>query len=77
MTTLSETSLAPDERTLLERYVEELHTRLGDHVHAVWLFGSRARGEPRSVHGTDWLTQRRAIRSFFVAELAAVESIVD
>jgi predicted nucleotidyltransferase len=48
MGTLSETSLAPDERALLNRYVEELRTRLGDHVHAVWLFGSRARGEPRS-----------------------------
>jgi predicted nucleotidyltransferase len=114
MTMLSETSLAPDERALLERYDEELRTRLGDHVHAVWLFGSRARGEPRSadsdvdvlvlvddaswdgrmlvrtilddagreldldalvwsfsvhVHGPDWLTQRRAIGSFFVAEL--------
>jgi predicted nucleotidyltransferase len=48
MSALSETSLAPDERALLERYVEELRIRLGDHVHAIWLFGSRARGEPRS-----------------------------
>jgi predicted nucleotidyltransferase len=48
MSTLSETSLAPDERALLERYVEKLHRHLGDRLHAVWLFGSRARGEPRS-----------------------------
>jgi predicted nucleotidyltransferase len=48
MIALSETSLASDERVLLERFVEELHTRLGDQVHAVWLFGSSARGESRS-----------------------------
>jgi predicted nucleotidyltransferase len=45
MTALAETSLSRDERALMERFVEELRTRLGGQVHAVWLFGSRARGE--------------------------------
>lgn len=48
MITLSEASLASDERVLLERFVEKLLTRLGDQVHAVWLFGSSARGESRA-----------------------------
>jgi len=45
MTALAETSLSGDERALVERFVEQLRARLGGQVHAVWLFGSRARGE--------------------------------
>ena len=48
MTALAETSLAADERALLERFVEELRARLEGELHAVWLFGSRARGEEPS-----------------------------
>jgi predicted nucleotidyltransferase len=48
MTALAETSLSADERALVERFVEELRVRLGESLHAVWLFGSRARGEPAS-----------------------------
>ena len=48
MPQLSETSLAADERALVERYVEELRARLGEGLQAVWLFGSRARGEEPS-----------------------------
>src|SRR5271170_2804639 len=48
MTALAEMSLSADERALIERFVEELHVRLGQHLHAVWLFGSRARGEQPS-----------------------------
>jgi|SRR5664279_1726280 predicted nucleotidyltransferase len=48
MTVLAETSLAADERMLIERFVHELRLRLKDELHAVWLFGSRARGESRS-----------------------------
>jgi predicted nucleotidyltransferase len=48
MAALAETSLRADERTLLDRFVEELHLRLGDELHGVWLFGSRARGEEPS-----------------------------
>jgi predicted nucleotidyltransferase len=48
MTALAETSLSADERALAERFAEELHVRLDAGVHAVWLFGSRARGEQRT-----------------------------
>ncbi len=45
MTSLAEASLSADEQALLERFVEKLGLRLGDGLRAVWLFGSRARGE--------------------------------
>lgn len=45
MSALAGTSLSAEERMLVERFVEELHLRLGGRLHAVWLFGSRARGE--------------------------------
>jgi predicted nucleotidyltransferase len=48
MTTIAQTSLSSDERMLVERFVEELRARLKDELHAVWLFGSRARGEQPS-----------------------------
>lgn len=48
MTALAETTLRADERALLDRFVEELHLRLGRELHGVWLFGSRARGEEPS-----------------------------
>ena len=115
VSTLAEASLIADERTLLERFVDELQERLGPALHAVWLFGSRARGEAPlreysdvdllvlvddatwdgqvavhaaldaaardrglealawsfSVHINTpaWLAQRRAVRSFFIAEV--------
>src|SRR5207248_8886117 len=50
MANLAATSLTADERALLERFAELLRARLGPALHAVWLFGSRARGEPAS-HG--------------------------
>jgi predicted nucleotidyltransferase len=48
MATLARTSLATDEQALIERFVQELRLRMNREIHAVWLFGSRARGEPRS-----------------------------
>ena len=45
MTPLTETSLSADERVLIERFVEQLRVRLEGQLYAVWLFGSRARGE--------------------------------
>lgn len=114
MRTLAEASLSTDEHALLARFVEELRGRLGDELHAVWLFGSRARGERSSeesdvdvlvlvddaswagkmvvhdvldaaapalgledltwsfsihVNTPAWLEQRRAIDSFFIAEV--------
>jgi predicted nucleotidyltransferase len=44
MTTLAQASLRTDERTLLTRFAAELSSE-GVESHAIWLFGSRARGE--------------------------------
>lgn len=46
MSRLAQASLSSGERALLERFADELQARFGDDLHAVWLFGSRARGEP-------------------------------
>lgn len=45
MPVLADASLTSDQRRVLERFVGELRARLGDDLAAVWLFGSRARGE--------------------------------
>jgi predicted nucleotidyltransferase len=52
MTALAEASLAADERALIERFAQKLRLDLKDQLHAVWLFGSRARGELHS-HESD------------------------
>lgn len=115
MTTVAETSLSEDERALLERFVAELRPTLGRELRAVWLFGSRARGDRPSGEASDvdvlviaddaswegklrvrrvldaaardlgldavawsvslhvntlgWLSDRRAVRSFFIGEV--------
>ncbi len=114
MSSLTATSLTADERALLERFATLLGARMGPSLYAVWLFGSRARGEPPShedsdvdllvlvdddsweggrqavhrafddaarelglerlwfsvhIHTPEWLEGRRAIRSFFIAEV--------
>lgn len=46
MPSLAAASLHARERRVLERFVELLRSELGDNLEAVWLFGSRARGEP-------------------------------
>lgn len=122
MPTLAETSLSADERTLLERFAEVAAAHLGEALHSIWLFGSRARGESPvhedsdvdllvlvddaswegkrrvykafdeaatelgleqlspwfSVHieTSTWLDGRRAIRSFFIAEVDRDKVIV-
>jgi predicted nucleotidyltransferase len=43
---LAPASLTPGERRVVERLVERLSEELGSDLHAIWLFGSRARGEP-------------------------------
>lgn len=43
---LESASLSDAERDALERFVELLGVRLGDDLRGVWLYGSRARGEP-------------------------------
>lgn len=45
MATLAETSLSPAEMRALERAVELVRGRFGERLVAVWLYGSRARGE--------------------------------
>jgi predicted nucleotidyltransferase len=42
---LADTSVAEDERLVVERLVELLRERLGGRLRSVWLYGSRARGE--------------------------------
>jgi predicted nucleotidyltransferase len=45
MTTLAQASLSTEERTLLTRFSSELYAEEELEPKAVWLFGSRARGE--------------------------------
>jgi predicted nucleotidyltransferase len=47
MASLDDTSLTPAERRVLERVVTLLEEELGADLRAIWLYGSRARGEPR------------------------------
>jgi predicted nucleotidyltransferase len=42
---LASASLSDKERRVVERLVEMLPKELGCDVHAIWLYGSRARGE--------------------------------
>lgn len=46
MATVARTSLTRAERKTLDRFVELLGEELQDSLRSVWLFGSRARGEP-------------------------------
>jgi predicted nucleotidyltransferase len=46
MRTLDQASLSPVERRVLTRLVPLLEEEFGDDLHGVWLYGSRARGEP-------------------------------
>lgn len=53
MRDLAHTSLSSEERALVERFGRLLRERLGDELCAVWLFGSRARGEPPGHEDSD------------------------
>jgi predicted nucleotidyltransferase len=46
MASLEHTSLTPAERRVVKRAVTLLEEELGADLRAVWLYGSRARGEP-------------------------------
>ncbi len=48
MSSIGAASLHTRERRVLEQFVELLREELGDDLEAVWLFGSRARGQPLS-----------------------------
>lgn len=43
---IEQTSLTPVERRAVERFARTLTEELGDELLSVWLYGSRARGEP-------------------------------
>ncbi|MGI8513065.1 MAG: nucleotidyltransferase domain-containing protein [Solirubrobacteraceae bacterium] len=78
---LDDASLSADERSLLERFVAELRLRLGPELFAVWLFGSRARGELDQEPDSDvdvlvlardasWEGRRRVLRALDAAAAA-------
>lgn len=46
MSSRIETSLTGEEQRVLDRFVALAEGRYGADLHGVWLFGSRARGEP-------------------------------
>jgi predicted nucleotidyltransferase len=46
VSSLEQASLSPGERRALARFVALLHDDYGESVRSVWLYGSRARGEP-------------------------------
>lgn len=46
MDRLAETSFEPHERRVLELLVRSLEQEFGPHLRGIWLYGSRARGEP-------------------------------
>ncbi len=46
MATLAEASLSETDRRVLDRFLADLREHLGEALDAVWLYGSRARGEP-------------------------------
>ena len=123
MPDLAATSLSDDERALLERFAALLRERLGTALQAVWLYGSRARGEEPShgdsdvdllvlvendsgeakttvykilyeaarevdlesvapwfavhIHTPEWLNGRRAIKSFFIAEVDRDKVVIE
>ena len=53
MSALAQTSLSADERRLLDAWLARLRETMGDDLRAVWLFGSRARGEPPAHEDSD------------------------
>ena len=56
MSTLADATLTDAERRALERLVTLLEKEFGSALHAVWLYGSRARGEsPRDNSDIDLL----------------------
>ena len=72
MPTLAEASLSDVERRGLDRIVAVLEQAFGERLRSVWLYGSKARGEPPTegsdvdlllvVDAADWEDDRRAFR---------------
>lgn len=59
MTTLAEAALNEAERRALDEFVESLREELGEELLAVWLYGSRARGERHEESDIDVLVITR------------------
>jgi predicted nucleotidyltransferase len=86
MTTLAEASLTAGERRVVERFIALLRQEFGADVRAVWLYGSRARGErPHEESDVDllvvlareqWQDHWRAARLAYDAAEAEGESPV-
>lgn len=80
---LAPASLSDGDRRVVERLVERLREELGSELHAIWLFGSRARGEPPHAEsdidlmvladGDRWQIWHRATE--FVYEIAPTEGV--
>ncbi len=80
---LAPASLSCAERRVVERLVDLLREELGSDLHAIWLFGSRARGEtphPESdidlmliAGGSSWQIGLRAIE--LAHEIAPAEGV--
>ena len=72
MSTLAETSLSEVERRALDRIVAGLDETFGDRLRSVWLYGSKARGEPPQegsdvdllvvIESADWDDDTRAFQ---------------
>jgi predicted nucleotidyltransferase len=81
MTTLAEASLRRTERRVLDRLVPLMQAEFGSDLHGIWLYGSRARGEPPApesdvdllvvARGVSWRDYGRAFR--VVDEAARLE----
>jgi Polymerase beta, Nucleotidyltransferase len=80
---LAPASLTPAERRVVERLVVLLRDALGPNLHAIWLYGSRARGEtphPESdidlmvfAEGSRWQIGQTAIELAY--EIAPAEGV--
>ena len=75
MSSLASTSLSADERALVQRFAAVLREGLGAELQALWLFGSRARGEQPDHEDSDidllvivedasWAGRRRVHEAF-------------
>lgn len=73
---LSATSLSDTERRVVVRLVDLLEAELGGDLRGVWLYGSRARGEPRRPESdVDLLVVTRSPETW--SQFTLVQHLVD
>lgn len=80
---LAPASLSDAERRVVVRLVDRLREELGSDLHAIWLYGSRARGEPPHpesdidllllADGSSWEVGQKATE--LVYEIAPAEDV--